>query len=133
MAVPQVISLAEAGVVGRDVVGGKAGTLAELAGVGLPVPPGFVVTAAALAQPDGLDSLLTGAARQVGGARFAVRSSAAAEDLPESSYAGLYETFLNVSETELADAVRRCFAAAVSARVRVYRDRQPGADAALPG
>jgi pyruvate,water dikinase len=133
MDVRQVVGLAEAGVVGRDVVGGKARTLAKLAGIGLPVPPGFVVTAAALAEPDGLDSLLAGAARQVGGARFAVRSSGAAEDLPEASYAGLYETFLNVSEAELADAVRRCFAAAASARVRVYRDRRGGADAALPG
>lgn len=41
----------------------------------------------------------------------AVRSSATAEDLPEASFAGQQETFLNVTgETELLDSCRRCYA-----------------------
>jgi pyruvate,water dikinase len=41
----------------------------------------------------------------------AVRSSATAEDLPEASFAGQLETFLNIrGEEALLDACRRCFA-----------------------
>ena len=39
------------------------------------------------------------------GHRFAVRSSGAAEDLADASYAGLYETFLDVPVDGLVDAV----------------------------
>ncbi|HEU4452256.1 MAG TPA: phosphoenolpyruvate synthase [Longimicrobium sp.] len=52
----------------------------------------------------------------------AVRSSATAEDLPEASFAGQQETFLNVrGETALLDAVRRCFASLFTDRAIVYR------------
>ena len=71
----------------------------------------MVVTAAAL-DVDGWDTYLAQAARGLGAERFAVRSSGAAEDLPDASYAGLYETYLNVAVEGLGDAVRRCFAAA---------------------
>lgn len=55
----------------------------------------------------------------------AVRSSATAEDLPEASFAGQQETFLNVSgETELLDACRRCFASLFTDRAISYRDNQ---------
>ncbi|HUG62491.1 MAG TPA: PEP/pyruvate-binding domain-containing protein, partial [Methylomirabilota bacterium] len=41
----------------------------------------------------------------------AVRSSATAEDLPDASFAGQQETFLNVrGESQLLDACRRCYA-----------------------
>jgi pyruvate,water dikinase len=52
----------------------------------------------------------------------AVRSSATAEDLPEASFAGQQETFLNVhGETMLLDAVRRCYASLFTDRAIVYR------------
>ena len=52
----------------------------------------------------------------------AVRSSATAEDLPEASFAGQQETFLNVhGEAMLLDAVRRCFASLFTDRAIVYR------------
>ncbi|HET6793407.1 MAG TPA: PEP/pyruvate-binding domain-containing protein, partial [Acidimicrobiales bacterium] len=42
---------------------------------------------------------------------LAVRSSATAEDLPDASFAGQQETYLNVQgEESLLDACRRCFA-----------------------
>src|SRR6266498_4991142 len=85
---------------------------------------------AALDDPD-LDTQLASTARRMGGSRFAVRSSGAAEDLPNASYAGLYETYLNVPSTGLGDAVRRCFAAAVSERVTAYHDRHGGGAAAM--
>jgi len=122
----QVIGLADAGSA-RAQVGGKAAVLGALAAQGWPVPPGFVVTADALADPD-LEGVLAAAAGRCESDRFAVRSSGVAEDLPDASYAGLYETFLDVGVESLADAVRRCFAAAQADRVRSYHDRR-----AVPG
>ena len=101
-----VITLAEAGTADRAAVGGKAGVLGELIAAGLPVPPGLVVTAAAL-DVDGWEISLVEIARGLGVERFAVRSSGAAEDLPDASYAGLYETYLNVTAQGLGEAVQR--------------------------
>jgi phosphohistidine swiveling domain-containing protein len=115
---------------GRSVIGGKAAMLAELSTVGFEVPPGFVVTAPALDQPRWEDRLVE-MARRTGARRFAVRSSAAAEDLPDASYAGLYETFLNLSVDGLAVAVRHCFAAATGERVTAYHGRRAGGTAAM--
>ncbi|MEE4276471.1 MAG: PEP/pyruvate-binding domain-containing protein, partial [Thermoleophilia bacterium] len=53
----------------------------------------------------------------------AVRSSATAEDLPEASFAGQQETFLNVRGDEpLLDACRRCFASLFTDRAISYRE-----------
>jgi len=52
----------------------------------------------------------------------AVRSSATAEDLPEASFAGQQETFLNIhGEAMLVDAVKRCYASLFTDRAIVYR------------
>jgi len=52
----------------------------------------------------------------------AVRSSATAEDLPDASFAGQHETFLNVSgEARLLDSVRLCFASLFMDRAIAYR------------
>ncbi len=53
----------------------------------------------------------------------AVRSSATAEDLPEASFAGQQETFLNVSgDHELLEAVQKCFASLFTDRAISYRE-----------
>ena len=53
----------------------------------------------------------------------AVRSSATAEDLPEASFAGQQESFLNVrGEDTLLDAVRRCMASLFTDRAIAYRE-----------
>ncbi len=55
----------------------------------------------------------------------AVRSSATAEDLPEASFAGQQDTYLNVSGAEaLLDATRKCWASLWTARAIGYRARQ---------
>ncbi|HZP19299.1 MAG TPA: phosphoenolpyruvate synthase [Bauldia sp.] len=55
----------------------------------------------------------------------AVRSSATAEDLPEASFAGQQETFLNISgESDLLDACRRCYASLFTDRAIAYRKAQ---------
>ncbi|NIA71456.1 phosphoenolpyruvate synthase [Pelagibius litoralis] len=52
----------------------------------------------------------------------AVRSSATAEDLPEASFAGQLETYLNVrGEKELLTACKRCFASLFTDRAISYR------------
>ncbi len=52
----------------------------------------------------------------------AVRSSATAEDLPDASFAGQQESFLNVSgEDDLLDACRRCYASLFTDRAISYR------------
>ena len=52
----------------------------------------------------------------------AVRSSATAEDLPDASFAGQQETFLNIrGERALLDACRRCYASLYTDRAITYR------------
>jgi len=56
------------------------------------------------------------------GATFAVRSSATAEDLPEASFAGQQETFLNVAGIDAVLAsVRKVFASLYNDRAIAYR------------
>ena len=106
--------------------GGKAANLGELKHAGLLVPNGFVV----VNQPgDQLDRALD----RLGPGPYAVRSSAVAEDLAEASFAGQYETFLDVEgQTAVREAVDRCRAAATSSRVASYREqRGVSADSAI--
>ena len=52
----------------------------------------------------------------------AVRSSATAEDLPDASFAGQQETYLNVQgESALLECVKRCFASLYTDRAISYR------------
>jgi len=52
----------------------------------------------------------------------AVRSSATAEDLPEASFAGQQDTYLNIiGEYQVLDAVKRCWASLWTARAIAYR------------
>jgi pyruvate,water dikinase len=53
----------------------------------------------------------------------AVRSSATAEDLPEASFAGQLETFLNVrGHGQLMEACKRCYASLFTDRAIAYRE-----------
>src|SRR5690606_14533505 len=61
----------------------------------------------------------------LGEAAVAVRSSATAEDLPDASFAGQQETFLNVrGERALLDACRRCYVSLFTDRAISYREAQ---------
>ncbi|MFA5941473.1 MAG: phosphoenolpyruvate synthase [Sinimarinibacterium sp.] len=79
--------------------------------------------------PEPLADALRGAYRELsarigaGTADVAVRSSATAEDLPEASFAGQQESFLNiVGEDALLDACRKCYASLFTDRAISYRD-----------
>ncbi|MFB6354278.1 MAG: PEP/pyruvate-binding domain-containing protein, partial [Halobacteriales archaeon] len=54
----------------------------------------------------------------------AVRSSATAEDLPDASFAGQQETFLNVGRDDLLDRIRACWASLFTQRAIYYRNQQ---------
>ncbi|MYL66287.1 phosphoenolpyruvate synthase [Halorubrum distributum] len=150
-------------------VGGKAASLGELIGAGLPVPPGFAVTAGTyrtFIEEAGIDDELfdavdvdpeDSAALREAEARaeelildtpfpeevreeileqyramaedgeeafVAVRSSATAEDLPDSSFAGQQETFLNVREDDLLRRVKECWASLFTQRAIYYRQQR---------
>ncbi|HKS02215.1 MAG TPA: PEP/pyruvate-binding domain-containing protein, partial [Arthrobacter sp.] len=138
-------------------VGGKAANLGVLLAAGLPVPPGFCVTTAAyrrVAEAAGVDPSAPAAQTRSRLEAFpvpediaaairaayaglgsdtvvAVRSSATAEDLPEASFAGQLDTYLNVAGADaVLDAVRRCWASLWTDRAVAYRadqgmDQQP--------
>lgn len=55
----------------------------------------------------------------------AVRSSATAEDLPDASFAGQQETFLNVAGAEdLLESCRKCYASLFTDRAIAYREEK---------
>jgi pyruvate,water dikinase len=61
----------------------------------------------------------------VGDLPLAVRSSATAEDLPDASFAGQQDTYLNVrGEQAVLDAVKRCWSSLWTPRALDYRARQ---------
>lgn len=55
----------------------------------------------------------------------AVRSSATAEDLPDASFAGQQETFLNIrGDHDLLEACKKCFASLFTDRAIAYREEK---------
>ncbi|MDD5606686.1 MAG: phosphoenolpyruvate synthase [Candidatus Pacebacteria bacterium] len=62
--------------------------------------------------------------RKLGG-ETAVRSSAVCEDMPNASFAGQFETMLNVKgEKELLKAIKKCLASTFNDRVIAYREEK---------
>jgi pyruvate,water dikinase len=84
--------------------------------------------------PEGLRTDLREAWAELSGGEdiaVAVRSSATAEDLPDASFAGQQETFLNVRGfEEVVEALHRVFASLFTDRAIAYREHQ-GFDHAL--
>jgi phosphoenolpyruvate synthase/pyruvate phosphate dikinase len=108
--------------------GGKGGALARLVQAGFPVPDGFVILPGAFVD----DELAPGAWAQIqahlerlrgasGEAAFAVRSSARSEDSAQASFAGEFETVLNVrTDEEVRQAIDTVYRSRQSERVRAY-------------
>jgi rifampicin phosphotransferase len=127
-----VVDLAAAGGMGPERAGSKAFNLARLAAAGLPVPAGFVVTPEAFQACEVAEPEVAAAASRLGGDRYAVRSSAAAEDLPGASYAGMYESVLNVAPADVAAAVRQVWESGTAGRVAAYQEGLAGAAGPAP-
>ncbi|XOV86477.1 MAG: PEP/pyruvate-binding domain-containing protein [Pseudomonadota bacterium] len=72
--------------------------------------------------PPGVQHAICQAYRAIGGQNVAVRSSATAEDLPEFSFAGQQDTFLNVQgEDALVEHIQLCWASLWTSRAISYR------------
>jgi len=153
------------------IAGGKGANLGELTQAGIPVPPGFVVTAETYDKfmndtgifnnimdilsgidinntkelqksaeqikgiitstdiPEDISTLIVegynALCQRVGeeDVLVAIRSSATAEDLPEASFAGQQDTFLNIHGPEsVIEYVRKCWASLFEARAIFYRE-----------
>jgi pyruvate,water dikinase len=154
-----------------DIAGGKGANLGELTNAGLPVPSGFVITAATYDKfiketgifneimdildaidvnhtkelqeasvkikkiiidsqmPDEIRTTIIEAynalCQRIGkeNAFVAIRSSATAEDLPEASFAGQQDTFLNIRGSEdVLEYVQKCWASLFESRAIFYRE-----------
>ncbi len=157
-------------------VGGKNANLGEMINAGIPVPPGFAVTAYAYKRfieetgikdkiyeilrevikekkpeeyqeasrrireliestpiPEDIERAIREAyrelCRRVGLKEpklpVAVRSSATAEDLPDASFAGQQETYLNViGEDEVVARVKKCWSSLFTPRAIFYREQK---------
>ncbi|HEY7451096.1 MAG TPA: PEP/pyruvate-binding domain-containing protein [Candidatus Limnocylindria bacterium] len=101
-------------------VGGKAASLGELIGVGYRVPDGVVLTVRA-AETSSVEwaSILESVAG-LGSGPFAVRSSGVSEDGVDHSYAGIYESVLDVAAEDLPVATDRVVASARGPRPAGY-------------
>ncbi|MEM2080661.1 MAG: phosphoenolpyruvate synthase [Candidatus Bathyarchaeia archaeon] len=156
-------------------VGGKNASLGEMIHAGLPVPPGFAVTAYAYEtflkqtriaemiykviketvtdpndpqqysvasekiralietsqMPKEIENAIKSAYKELNSrlklqdAFVAVRSSATAEDLPDASFAGQQETYLNVRGTaDLLEKIVKCWSSLFTPRAIFYRNEK---------
>jgi rifampicin phosphotransferase len=158
---PSLIAWLGSSTAGAETLGGKGASLDRLVDMGFRVPPGFVLSTAAftaqaasaggsgsasgLISAPMVSSVAAALEESVGRLvddlralgvtepRFAVRSSAVAEDGAGASYAGLHETELDVPPAGVSDAVRRCWASLWSAPAVAYRARRglPSEDLAM--
>lgn len=108
--------------------GGKGGMLSRMFQDGFPVPEGFVVLPSAFQGEklnskawDEIKALLSELRKRNEGALFAVRSSALSEDSAQASFAGEFETVLNVkTDKEIQEAINTVFRSRESERVKAY-------------
>lgn len=112
--------------------GGKGGMLAKMYQNGYPVPDGFVILPSAFEKEklndkawNEIQTLLSEIRRKNEDALFAVRSSGLSEDSAQASFAGEFETVLNVkTDKDIQDAIYTVFRSRGSERVKAYSSVQ---------
>ncbi|QKW31959.1 pyruvate, water dikinase [Nocardiopsis flavescens] len=119
---PVVLPLERIGAGDGDLAGGKAVGLAGAIAAGVRVPGGFCVTTEAHRDGTVPADEVAAAYEALGGGPVAVRSSATAEDLPDASFAGQQDTYLDVEGADdLVTAVRHCWDSLWTDRAVAYR------------
>ena len=98
-------------------IGGKAGALAKLSGVVDNIPDWFVVGIDGASEAEIMDAL----EKFDDSVLFAVRSSAVDEDGSDNSFAGQFETYLNIPKSEVYENVKKVQASVLSERVEAYK------------
>lgn len=104
-----------------EALGGKAFNLQFLKRNGFNIPLTYVLDVSTLstASPEEIANSL-----KIKEGKYAVRSSAIAEDGKKFSYAGLFDSFLNVATTDLYEYVMKCKASVNSDRSKAYEMHQ---------
>lgn len=113
-------------------VGGKGSVLARLYQRRYPVPNGFVITVDAFSEDDlkpeawvQVQASLARMRQRIPGLIFCIRSSALSEDSAQASFAGEFESVLNVeSDADILSAIRTVRVSAKSERVQAYLQAQ---------
>lgn len=124
-------------------VGGKGYALGQLSHLDVNVPNGFVVTTKAYTdflarnqinlKDNGVElKIETGVfsitveqeikerLSQLRGEYFAVRSSSVSEDSADRSFAGIFDSFLNVTKDNIITAIKKCYLSTLSSRAKYY-------------
>lgn len=109
-----------------NTMGGKAYGLSRLLAMGLAVPQAFVIRGAETGcYPDDLEQQY----KALECDKVAVRSSAQGEDGTDASFAGQYETVLNVADVaQLRVAIDQCVSSVTTDRAKRYQEDLFGAD-----
>jgi rifampicin phosphotransferase len=122
----------------KESLGGKAEKLLELIEKGFRIPRLVVIPANTLQnflekEADKLQAIeniewaaefIDNITAHLPNEKYAVRSSAMNEDGANNSFAGQYETVLNVTKSELGAAIKTVWLSAYSERVKKYADHQ---------
>ena len=98
-------------------IGGKAVALAKLSRIADNIPDWFVVSVEGASE----DEIALALQKFDDNALFAVRSSAAVEDGSEHSFAGQFETYLNIPKSEVCENVKKVQNSIHSERVAAYK------------
>jgi pyruvate,water dikinase len=114
----------------RPLAGGKGATLARLYQAGYPVPDGFIIFSQAFSDDELLKDnwdrareMLDHLRQSHAGVIFAVRSSALSEDSHRSSFAGEFDTILDLySNDEVRKAIHAVRRSRKGQRAQVYSD-----------
>lgn len=125
-------------------VGGKASSLGKLFNFGFSVPKGFVISSNVFTEylnynninisnkkelitniiegefPSQFSHELKCAINKLNVGFCAVRSSGTLEDGLEQSFAGMFESYLNVTELQVCEFVKKCYASTYSQRLQSY-------------
>jgi len=109
----------------KSIIGGKAYNLNVLEQSGLNVPKWFCISSEC--RESDLQELQEEIDKYINenfdnNDVFSVRSSAISEDGEKSSYAGQYETFLNVDRSLLLEKIQECWQSAYKENVRSYEE-----------